>query len=634
MRERYVKSKATVNTFFFLEPKMKTLKLITLLAFVLMFAQCKSPTQVMQTSNPPSLLEVHTLLDSAQSRFLAYADQSGGDPKKAIELTTDWLSIQPNVQDAYSTDSLYITIILKSGLQTSFYFNPVDDSGISRYRGGGGGSSLLDNKAHSINSMLSAKKITNKKVLLFAAQAADFGLGPQLARISSLMTKAGLGLEVTVMKDRQCSYGVVETFKDYGLVILDTHGQKNSFLVGSVLDLPMPAASNEALKGMIDAEAGAGTAGKIESGSLLLSGSVKANPSTPGWQKSVIPRTDRDLWFSSKYLDLLPSMPNTIIFGNMCFSGWTSSTVLIPTKIRTIDGTTDTLPSRTITIDDPIATAFINRKLISYYGYARDMPAGTSRVVSDDFAKQMEDSIVHRFVENVDSTKIAHLQADNVTEYADPAPLLSAQVLDLRHFGADDFSYVKCGNPLTDTRDGQVYQTVCIDDQMWMAQNLNFDAPGSVCYNDNPANCSTYGKLYDWNTLMAGSLSSNSRPSKVKGVCPNGWHVPSDSEWMHTIAFLGGGASAASAMMKPGVWNNFIPTTNTSGFSALAGGLQNGYGLQLYSELRNGGHFWTSTALSDSTATEVAFYDATSPQVERGSNLKPAALSCRCMKDP
>jgi uncharacterized protein (TIGR02145 family) len=84
---------------------------------------------------------------------------------------------------------------------------------------------------------------------------------------------------------------------------------------------------------------------------------------------------------------------------------------------------------------------------------------------------------------------------------------------------------------LLDTRDGQVYATTIIGMQTWMAENLNFEpASGSFCYNDSIKNCDTYGRLYTWAAAMGGAPSS-STPSGVQGVCPEGWHVPSDVEW-------------------------------------------------------------------------------------------------------
>jgi len=121
------------------------------------------------------------------------------------------------------------------------------------------------------------------------------------------------------------------------------------------------------------------------------------------------------------------------------------------------------------------------------------------------------------------------------------------------------------GNELTDSRDGKKYKTVVIGTKTWMAENLNYDVPnagmGSKCYGEGgaikvgtpsggqedyryvekewKAACDKYGRLYDWTTVMAGSASSNKNPSGVRGICPEGWHVPSDDEWAELVDYVG-----------------------------------------------------------------------------------------------
>jgi len=98
----------------------------------------------------------------------------------------------------------------------------------------------------------------------------------------------------------------------------------------------------------------------------------------------------------------------------------------------------------------------------------------------------------------------------------------------------------------TDKRDGKTYKEVTIGEQRWMAENLRYEADGSQCYDitwtpyDDPAqHCETYGRLYDWNTAMNGELSSHTVPSGVEGVCPVGWHIPSDAEWAILVDYVG-----------------------------------------------------------------------------------------------
>ena len=112
-----------------------------------------------------------------------------------------------------------------------------------------------------------------------------------------------------------------------------------------------------------------------------------------------------------------------------------------------------------------------------------------------------------------------------------------------------------CGDFLVDTRDGQSYATVGIGLHCWMADNLNYGAftastrPGSVaaddgiaqrtCYDNDPANCALYGGLYEWDEVMNFAASSNSDPSGVQGICPDGWEVPSDAAYQDLERSLG-----------------------------------------------------------------------------------------------
>ena len=108
---------------------------------------------------------------------------------------------------------------------------------------------------------------------------------------------------------------------------------------------------------------------------------------------------------------------------------------------------------------------------------------------------------------------------------------------------ADPLTVVK--SFMTDERDGQTYKTVTIGTQTWMAENLNLETDYSYCYNDSAEYCGKYGRLYTWAAAMdsVGTWSTNgkgcgygnvcSATYPVRGVCPEGWHLPSHEDAGH-----------------------------------------------------------------------------------------------------
>jgi uncharacterized protein (TIGR02145 family) len=198
-----------------------------------------------------------------------------------------------------------------------------------------------------------------------------------------------------------------------------------------------------------------------------------------------------------------------------------------------------------------------------------------------------------------------------------------------------------CGFVLVDSRDGQSYNTVQIGDQCWLAANLNIGAmiPGSnnmtnnsviekYCYNDNPANCNVYGGLYLWDEMM----SYVNNPG-VQGICPVGWHLPSDPEWMTLRDFLGG-SSVAGGKIKEAGTSHWLPpnggATNESGFTALPGG----QGHSQYFYLGEWAFFHSSTEYSTEYAmTWFISYEFPAFFGPQGDQKTWEGKSVRCVKD-
>jgi len=132
----------------------------------------------------------------------------------------------------------------------------------------------------------------------------------------------------------------------------------------------------------------------------------------------------------------------------------------------------------------------------------------------------------------------------------------------------------------TDARDNQLYRSVKIGTQTWMAENLNYDVPDDdtdVCYDDKSANCDIYGRLYNWET--------------AKKVCPTGWHLPSGDEWQKLVDLAGGDEVAGKKLKATSGWNNNGNGTDDFGFAALPGG-NGGYLGVKFSEVGNWGSWW------------------------------------------
>ena len=171
----------------------------------------------------------------------------------------------------------------------------------------------------------------------------------------------------------------------------------------------------------------------------------------------------------------------------------------------------------------------------------------------------------------------------------------------------------------TDTRDGQTYRTVKIGKQWWMAENINFKTEESWCYDDNPKNCKTYGRLYTWEA--------------AKSACPSGWHLPTDDEWKTLVDYLGGSAVAGGKMKEAytKLWNSPNEgATNSSGFTAIPGGRRGSS--DSFNDLGDGALFWAAQEYDNSYAWGPSLGYGTA-EVRRGEHNKMYGRSVRCVKD-
>ena len=166
-----------------------------------------------------------------------------------------------------------------------------------------------------------------------------------------------------------------------------------------------------------------------------------------------------------------------------------------------------------------------------------------------------------------------------------------------------------------DPRDGKKYKTVKIGAQTWMAENLNYAANGSVCYDNNPENCRRYGRLYAWATAMA--------------ACPNGWHLPSDKEWQMLVDYAGGDKVAGRKLKAKEGWAEDGNGTDDFGFSSFPGGYYSSggfYGVGSY------GDWWSSTQYEASLAYFRDMY-VSNGNVRRYGFYKSLLYSVRCVQN-
>jgi len=209
--------------------------------------------------------------------------------------------------------------------------------------------------------------------------------------------------------------------------------------------------------------------------------------------------------------------------------------------------------------------------------------------------------------------------------------------------------------------DGKNYKIVEIGNQCWFAENLNTgtfvavseeqNEPGiqKYCYNNSPSNCNIFGGLYQWEQMMNGEESSSANPSGVKGICPTGWHLPSDSEWKQLEVFLGMTQEQADGTNWRGtdegqklagneqLWTNGaldgngsgLPPFGESGFDALPGGHSFN---QLFFLNNASAFFFTTTQYEDIYAFGRRI-NSNNTRINRNHSSKNNAFSVRCLKN-
>jgi len=192
--------------------------------------------------------------------------------------------------------------------------------------------------------------------------------------------------------------------------------------------------------------------------------------------------------------------------------------------------------------------------------------------------------------------------------------------------------------------EGNIYKTVKIGNQVWMAENLNTTkyrngdqipndtstaewyllTEGAFCnYNNDANNSKSYGKLYNWYAI-----------NDSRHLAPVGWHVPANAEWSILFTFLGGDSIAGAKLKETGISHWPGPnsgSTNESGFTAIPGGFRSEIGDFKFINYR--GYWWSSTLTTQTMAWDFILLPNFNGVFDGDWERVSVGLSVRCIKD-
>lgn len=193
--------------------------------------------------------------------------------------------------------------------------------------------------------------------------------------------------------------------------------------------------------------------------------------------------------------------------------------------------------------------------------------------------------------------------------------------------------FIATSQTVTDV-DGNIYSTIEIGSQTWLKENMKtLHYPDStpivsvLAYNNDDSLANIYGRLYNWNATM-----NNSHTEKAQGICPDGWHVPSISEWDIISQYLGGDNVAGGKMKEEGIEHWFAPNTganNESGFTALPGGEKDN---NVFWLMGTAAVIWSSSETSSDFA-EYRYLLHDDAKLGYYNYYKSFHYSVRCVKD-
>ena len=228
-----------------------------------------------------------------------------------------------------------------------------------------------------------------------------------------------------------------------------------------------------------------------------------------------------------------------------------------------------------------------------------------------------------------------------ISEESDWVDSIGGGIFPLPSFGQP------CPGIPTVSYEGQTYNTTLIGNQCWLKENLNVGTKinsttggqqqtnngviEKYCYDNDITQCDIYGGLYEWNESMQYVTSPG-----TQGICPPGWHIPTDAEWTTLGNFLGGSLFAGGKMKETGYAHWYSPNTgatNESGFTGLPGGYRD-YFLGFFDTRNLFGDFWTSSTFDYSESAAWIYRLSYNYAIMNGGyHLKTSGLSVRCLQD-
>lgn len=271
------------------------------------------------------------------------------------------------------------------------------------------------------------------------------------------------------------------------------------------------------------------------------------------------------------------------------------------------------------------ANAVISFSLLLFAAF---FAACSTPTVSDDDSSESSKDVSQKYAE----AKVMPSGTYNCTKYK----CVTTEYLNQEFLEAGKYGEV------LDERDGQVYKTVQIGDQTWMAENLDYKTKNSWCGGGSGSiegDCSKYGRFYTWASAVGKSESECgydhvcSLPSEtVQGVCLSGWHLPSKTEWKTLFDAVDGQSTAGTKLKSTSGWYKSGDGTDAFGFSAFPAGHRSRDGL--FNGDGEWAEFWSATEGSKYVAYSMVLrYDDKEANMPSKGRFKEFGYAVRCLKD-